>query len=271
MRRRPGSARSRVLTSTDTSGCNSTPIRRAPVVQSTLRAAGPAVGAVQTMNRPHRPSAETRETPGTMPRWPRAHGVLALLMLAVAGCGGSDAPSTTAEARGQVLFSAAGANCVQCHVDASSLRRDASDAPMLADRIAAAIAANTGRMGEAQYGYDNLARSQLLDLSAYLVSRAPQEPASEPPGASPAVASQCTSTGSSSVRTEVFTSGLASPWAMAFLPDRRVLVSQKAGTLVLVSANGASRTTLGWGQPAPAIRDGGQGGLLDSKAAVFEP
>ena len=50
---------------------------------------------------------------------------------------------------------------------------------------------------------------------------------------------------------------------MAFLPDNRVLVTQKGGTMVLVSANGASRTALSWGSPAPVIRDGGQGGLLD--------
>ncbi len=50
---------------------------------------------------------------------------------------------------------------------------------------------------------------------------------------------------------------------MAFLPDNRVLVTQKTGSMVLVSANGASRTPVSWGSPAPQIRDGGQGGLLD--------
>jgi aldose sugar dehydrogenase len=74
---------------------------------------------------------------------------------------------------------------------------------------------------------------------------------------------QCTSSGSSSVRTERFTSNLSSPWAMAVLPDSRVLVSQKGGSMVLVSADGATRTTLTWGTPAPSVRDGGQGGLLD--------
>jgi aldose sugar dehydrogenase len=79
---------------------------------------------------------------------------------------------------------------------------------------------------------------------------------------------QCTSSGSSSVRTERFTGNLVSPWAMAILPDNRVLVTQKGGTMVLVSADGASRTTLTWATPAPAIRDGGQGGLLD---VVLDP
>jgi aldose sugar dehydrogenase len=33
--------------------------------------------------------------------------------------------------------------------------------------------------------------------------------------------------------------------------------------MVLVSANGATKSTLSWGLPGPEIRDGGQGGLLD--------
>ena len=207
---------------------------------------------------------------------------LALLTLTVAaaGCGGSDAPpadttgaapATTAQARGQALFAATGVNCIQCHTDAASLRRDAPDAGALADRIAAAVGANTGRMGEAQFGYASLSRADLLDLSAYLVSRspvaspppAPPPPAPPPPAPAPTAAVQCTSTGSTAVRTERFTSGLNGPWAMAFLPDNRVLVTQKSGGMVLVSADGATRTPLAWGTPAPQIRDGGQGGLLD--------
>lgn len=48
---------------------------------------------------------------------------------------------------------------------------------------------------------------------------------------------------------------------MAFLPDGRVLVTQKAGSLVVVAANGASV-----GAPiagVPAVASAGQGGLLD--------
>lgn len=65
------------------------------------------------------------------------------------------------------------------------------------------------------------------------------------------------------MNTQVFTSGLSSPWGMAFLPDNRVLVTQKSGGVVVVSANGASRTPLTWGTAAPQISDRGQGGLLD--------
>lgn len=207
--------------------------------------------------------------------------LLALLTLTVAttGCGGSDSPPAdtsgtalpiTAEARGQALFVATGVNCIQCHTDAAALRRDALNASALADRIVAAVVSNTGRMGEAQFGFTNLSRTDLLDLSAYLVSRAPlASPPPAPPPLTPAqplvptAAVQCTSAGSAAMRTESFTSGLSSPWALAFLPDNRVIVTQKSGSMVLVSADGATRTPLSWGAPAPQIRDGGQGGLMD--------
>ena len=58
-----------------------------------------------------------------------------------------------------------------------------------------------------------------------------------------------------------FTSGLKNPWGMAFLPDGRCLVTQKGGSLVLVSADGKTV-----GAPlsgVPTVRSAGQGGLLD--------
>jgi aldose sugar dehydrogenase len=58
-----------------------------------------------------------------------------------------------------------------------------------------------------------------------------------------------------------FTSGLKNPWGMAFLPDGRMLVTQKAGALVIVSADGKTV-----GAPVggvPAVHSAGQGGLLD--------
>ncbi len=194
-----------------------------------------------------------------------AGGVVAISLAWLAACGGgSQAPvADTAEARGQVLYSVTGVNCVQCHGDPATLRRGAADAPALADRITSAIDRNVGRMGEAQYGYRNLSSNQLLDISAYLIGQAPA--GTPPPGGNnpPAVATQCVSTGASSVRTEVFRTGLSSPWAMAFLPDGRLLVTQKAGSMRIVGADGTSSDPVSWGQPAPAILDAGQGGLLD--------
>ena len=90
----------------------------------------------------------------------------------------------------------------------------------------------------------------------------PPAPVTPAPAADAPLA--CVSQGSSVVRTERVHTGLNRPWAMAFLPDQRVLVTQKPGSMVLVSADGALRTTLAWDPLAgPQIRDGGQGGLLD--------
>jgi glucose/arabinose dehydrogenase len=62
-------------------------------------------------------------------------------------------------------------------------------------------------------------------------------------------------------RLVTFASGLTSPWSMAFLPDRRLLVTQKDGRLVVVSADGQTTSAPLTGVPAVDARD--QGGLLD--------
>lgn len=50
------------------------------------------------------------------------------------------------------------------------------------------------------------------------------------------------------------------PWAMTFLPDGRMLVTEKAGGLILLSANGKTRKTLAG---SPAVDSEGQGGFMD--------
>jgi len=62
------------------------------------------------------------------------------------------------------------------------------------------------------------------------------------------------------VETAVFAKGLDSPWAMEFLPDGRVIVTEKAGKIRIVSKDGTP------GQPVagvPKVDPKGQGGLLD--------
>ena len=51
-----------------------------------------------------------------------------------------------------------------------------------------------------------------------------------------------------------------SPWAMTFLPDGRMLITEKAGTLYVVAANGQQRQRVAG---IPAVSSEGQGGLMD--------
>ncbi|MGJ7541831.1 PQQ-dependent sugar dehydrogenase [Variovorax sp. LT1R16] len=62
------------------------------------------------------------------------------------------------------------------------------------------------------------------------------------------------------VRAERVAAGLQNPWAVAFLPDGRFLVTEKAGRLRVVGADGKVGAPLAG---LPAIAAGGQGGLLD--------
>lgn len=73
-----------------------------------------------------------------------------------------------------------------------------------------------------------------------------------PPPASPGTPPQAT----------VLTASLASPWGMAFLPDGRMLVTQKAGTMVMISATGAEVSSP-FTTNLPNLVSAGQGGLLD--------
>lgn len=61
-------------------------------------------------------------------------------------------------------------------------------------------------------------------------------------------------------------SSLKSPWGVVFLPDKRILVTEKSGTLLIVSADGkAIQARLA---NLPKVDNNGQGGLLD---VVLDP
>src|SRR5687767_12882340 len=62
------------------------------------------------------------------------------------------------------------------------------------------------------------------------------------------------------VRAETFAMGLENPWGLAFLPDGRMLVTEKAGRLRIVEKDGKLSDPLGG---VPAVASQGQGGLLD--------
>ena len=62
------------------------------------------------------------------------------------------------------------------------------------------------------------------------------------------------------LRVEPVAQGLSNPWAMAFLPDGRMLVSERSGQLRVVTAQGRIGKPL---SDVPAVAARGQGGLLD--------
>lgn len=63
------------------------------------------------------------------------------------------------------------------------------------------------------------------------------------------------------LRTEVISNALSHPWGMAFLPDGRILVSERGGDLRVISAEGKLHPEPIEG--LPIIEQYGQGGLLD--------
>ncbi len=61
------------------------------------------------------------------------------------------------------------------------------------------------------------------------------------------------------LRTQTVAQGLEHPWAVAFLPSGRMLVTERVGRLRLVEPDGRTRNVVG----LPEVEVGGQGGLLD--------
>jgi glucose/arabinose dehydrogenase len=66
-------------------------------------------------------------------------------------------------------------------------------------------------------------------------------------------------------RFEVVAVGLHRPWGIAFLPDRRMLVTERPGQMQLLEPNGANPLTVGG---VPIVRAAGTAGLLD---VVLDP
>jgi aldose sugar dehydrogenase len=66
------------------------------------------------------------------------------------------------------------------------------------------------------------------------------------------------------LKQQEITSNLSSPWGMDFLPDGRLLISERTGSLVIVSTTGQISAPI---SGLPSILVGGQGGLLDVSLA----
>lgn len=79
------------------------------------------------------------------------------------------------------------------------------------------------------------------------------------PGPSPSPSPSPSPTPTSAVQATTIAT-LASPWAMTFLPDGRLLVTEKGGALRIVSDTGTVSAPV---TGLPPVATGGQGGLLD--------
>lgn len=62
------------------------------------------------------------------------------------------------------------------------------------------------------------------------------------------------------LKVETVAGGLVHPWALAFLPDGRMLVTERPGRMRIVTSDGQLSAPIGG---VPRVFASGQGGLLD--------
>lgn len=75
-----------------------------------------------------------------------------------------------------------------------------------------------------------------------------------------AAAQQIVQSAQHTFRVETFATGLGVPWGLAFLPDGRLLVTEREGRLRIVGADGAVSPPI---NGVPKVHAKGQGGLMD--------
>lgn len=85
----------------------------------------------------------------------------------------------------------------------------------------------------------------LLPVTSWAITKAPAAPGSD-------------------IKVETVASGLAEPWALQFLPDDRMLVTERPGRLRIVSMDGKKSQPI---TGVPKVYAKGQGGLLDIRLA----
>ena len=101
-------------------------------------------------------------------------------------------------------------------------------------------------------------RTTPILLSFFTLTVACARPASR--ADRPEIASSQPASTEDEVRAETYATGLVHPWALAFLPDGRLLVTERPGRLRLVGTDGALSAPL---TGVPVVDAVGQGGLLD--------
>src|SRR5688572_2817247 len=91
-----------------------------------------------------------------------------------------------------------------------------------------------------------------LDMKAYMVAALLL--------ASPVQAQQVFKSDLGNIRVETVVSGLSNPWALAFLPDGRMLVTERGGHMRIATREGKLSPPL---DGVPKVFSQNQGGLLD--------
>lgn len=104
----------------------------------------------------------------------------------------------------------------------------------------------------------------VLACAALLAALAPAPALAQPQAAAPAVAAPSIATREHAVRLVTVVEGLEHPWGLAFLPDGRMLVTERPGRLRVIGADGRLDPVAVAG--LPRVDPQGQGGLLDVAA-----
>jgi len=207
-----------------------------------------AIGAGQVI-------AQPPPGPPGPPAAPGAIGPLGVPQAAAFGMG--DAPETYTN------------NCASCHgVDAAGGRATSLFSPaLLAERTDAelrttilnGIAANgmpafKGQLDDAQIGR----------LLAYLRIRSGQQVKAGPPTKDPT--DLVLKTKKQTVKIDVVASGIDTPWGEAFLPDGRLLVTERPGKIRIVDPKKKGVAATVTGTPTPWVRQ--DGGFFDIAVAT---
>ena len=180
----------------------------------------------------------------------------------VTGTAISQIPPPSAAPARPPSFAQATANevCSGCHgANLDGGRGPAlTDAKLLTQRTDAQLhdSIANGIPGTEMPGFkDTYSDDQIWQLVAYIRSRAATK---AKPAFVPDPSGRIAEAGGQKVRIDVIARGLDTPWALAFLPDGRLLVTERAGRLRIVDRSGRLLPDPVKGLPVPfTVQDGG--------------
>lgn len=156
------------------------------------------------------------------------------------------------------------ANCASCHGAAfeggqgGSLIDNVSKHGGSDEEVARSIAKGYPTMG--MTGWENVLKPDQIRALVILLREKQQAELSKKNAPPRPLPDQPIQTKYLSYRLQVVTRGLQSPWGLAFLPDGSMLVTEKAGPLRIISADGTLQPKPVRG--TPQVMNHGQGGMM---------